>query len=374
VDIKLQVSAISDPSLREKVMVTRLRKSIETIPIVLALTVLFPAGQVFAAEKKDTTKAVQALAVREATILKNLDLTRYLNTLATVSTKSAEPRIGNYVDLSSEIDHSIETRLAKFFETSHRPEALPRRGAKEAILYREVSPGVVLIISGEDTLGSGSIISKDGLVLTNWHVVKGIKKVVVVFKPPRGSEIREQDVFIGIVVKIDEIADLALVKILTPPANMIVLKFGKMNKIEVGIDATTQRKVKPRRSGALGYVLLLPYGRDSMISRYSCSVKPLRVVVRTLPAEPRARANRATASSFGASTLAMASHWPSVMWKLRNLTPQSLASRFAARRRFGEAFMSLIPCSVQFARMKYVDMGTSLCGREPTDSHAYQTE
>ena len=51
-----------------------------------------------------------------------------------------------------------------------------------------------------------------------------------------GSEIREQDVFIAIVVKIDEIADLALVKILTPPANMTVLKLGKMNKVEVGID------------------------------------------------------------------------------------------------------------------------------------------
>ena len=94
----------------------------------------------------------------------------------------------------------------------------------------------MLIIAGEDTLGSGSIISSDGLVLTNWHVVRGQKKVVIIFKPPRGSEIREQDVFIAIVVKIDEIADLALVKILTPPANMTVLKLGKMNKIEVGID------------------------------------------------------------------------------------------------------------------------------------------
>ncbi len=45
-----------------------------------------------------------------------------------------------------------------------------------------------------------------------------------------------------------------------------------------------------------------------MISRCSCSVKPLRVVVRTLPAEPRAKANRVTASSFGASTILAERH------------------------------------------------------------------
>ena len=148
----------------------------------------------------------------------------------------APSRVSRYLDLRSDVDQATLTALGSVFERASPHDVLPRRGAREAELYRKTSRGVVLVIAGERSLGSGSVISSDGLVLTNWHVVQRKKAVVVVFKPPRGSEVREQDAYIGVVTKIDEVADLALVKLMTPPPNITVLKLGSMNQVEVGVD------------------------------------------------------------------------------------------------------------------------------------------
>ena len=110
-DIVFQTLAMRDPNLREEVMVMEVRKLTETVAVVLAFTVFFLAEHVSAAEKQDTTTAIQVLAVREAEVSKNLDLTEHQNILGPVSTESAEPRTGSFIDLSSEIDHSIETSL-----------------------------------------------------------------------------------------------------------------------------------------------------------------------------------------------------------------------------------------------------------------------
>ena len=47
-------------------------------------------------------------------------------------------------------------------------------------VYSNNFKGVVAIV-GESSLGSGAIISKDGLVLTNWHVLEGQKNLKVFF-------------------------------------------------------------------------------------------------------------------------------------------------------------------------------------------------
>ena len=52
-----------------------------------------------------------------------------------------------------------------------------KRGAKDVELYERVAPGVVLILTGSAT-GSGTVLSKDGQILTNWHVKIDRKSVV----------------------------------------------------------------------------------------------------------------------------------------------------------------------------------------------------
>ena len=109
------------------------------------------------------------------------------------------------------------------------------RGAKEAKLFRELSPGIVMIVS-DAGIGSGAVITEDGLILTNWHVVQASDGFGVVFKPPLGQEVRPTDIHAGVIEKIDPELDLALVKVVNPPEELTVLELGEMSDIEVGLD------------------------------------------------------------------------------------------------------------------------------------------
>jgi hypothetical protein len=110
------------------------------------------------------------------------------------------------------------------------------RGAADAQIYRTVSPAVVLIATN-DGLGSGSWIGSSGEILTNWHVVMGYSDVGVVFKPAAEGQVPSRDdVLTGHVVKYDEVADLALVKVANSPGGRSFLRLGDSSEISVGLD------------------------------------------------------------------------------------------------------------------------------------------
>jgi S1-C subfamily serine protease len=92
------------------------------------------------------------------------------------------------------------------------------RGIKEVHVFKKAAPSVVKVFT-ETGSGSGSLISKEGLILTNWHVVKDAKKVGIVFMPEKGKKVTEDDFLKGEVIKINGEADLALVKIDKVPVN-----------------------------------------------------------------------------------------------------------------------------------------------------------
>jgi len=110
------------------------------------------------------------------------------------------------------------------------------RSIKDAMLFKSLAPSVVLIMT-EDGLGSGSLISQDGRILTNKHVVGDAKKVGVFFKPERESvKITKDNLIIGEVIKIDDVADLAIVKVKDVPLGRIPVKLGAEEEIGVGLD------------------------------------------------------------------------------------------------------------------------------------------
>jgi S1-C subfamily serine protease len=110
------------------------------------------------------------------------------------------------------------------------------RGPREISLYAKASPSVVFI-TNNDVLGSGTLISGDGRILTNWHVVRGTQGVWVYFKPTvEGGKPPRADAKRAVVTRFDEVADLALITVPNVPAGFRPLELGNMSEIQVGSD------------------------------------------------------------------------------------------------------------------------------------------
>lgn len=110
------------------------------------------------------------------------------------------------------------------------------RGAKETNVYQQASPAVVLVIT-ELGLGSGVVVSADGKIVTNAHVVDGSDEVGVVFKPKvEGVKLSDADVVMAKVVRRDEVTDLALLQVPALPASAKPLALGSLSSIPVGAD------------------------------------------------------------------------------------------------------------------------------------------
>jgi S1-C subfamily serine protease len=143
--------------------------------------------------------------------------------------------------LSSGVDEfssDIPTNQISKFANSTTPLDVTGavRSAKGRQLYLAVSPAVVLVATKEG-FGSGSLLDTAGNILTNWHVVKGYEYVAVIFKPTvEGKEPTRDDIKRGRVVRYDEIADLALVKVSEVPTGRTPVRLGDTSEIAVGMD------------------------------------------------------------------------------------------------------------------------------------------
>lgn len=110
------------------------------------------------------------------------------------------------------------------------------RGAKETSVYQKASPAVVLVVS-DDKLGSGVLISADGKIVTNLHVVGDDTEVGVVFKPSvEGAQVEKGDLHRARVIRRDEVADLALLQVADLPPGITPLALGDSTSIQVGAD------------------------------------------------------------------------------------------------------------------------------------------
>lgn len=110
------------------------------------------------------------------------------------------------------------------------------RGAREAQIYSSLSPAVVLVLTNE-SIGSGSLIDLNGTILTNWHVIEGYETVGVIFKPEReGEKVSVDAAIFADVIKIDEIADLAMLRVREKPVGVKPIPLGSMSEAEIGAD------------------------------------------------------------------------------------------------------------------------------------------
>ena len=99
------------------------------------------------------------------------------------------------------------------------------------VLYEKYSPSVVIVLRIENDeitgIGSGFNIDKNGLIVTNYHVVKEGDGVVVKFKNGDSFEALHYTF-------VDEVKDFVILKI--PGYELPVSSFGNSDKIKIGQD------------------------------------------------------------------------------------------------------------------------------------------
>lgn len=127
-------------------------------------------------------------------------------------------------------------RMATVLQNIKPENELVIRSGSGARIYQSVSPSVVLIVT-DSALGTGALINAEGDIVTNWHVIEGASRVGVIFKPPReGDAISQVDIRRAEVRKIDEVADLALLRVTVVPAGRNPVRFGALGSVSIGAD------------------------------------------------------------------------------------------------------------------------------------------
>lgn len=132
---------------------------------------------------------------------------------------------------TSGLQQIVET-LAKF---PAPPQPEETRGEKNVQTYKKAVAATVLIRT-DSGLGSGSVISDRGEVLTNWHVIQGANRITVYLRSPKEGTPDRELAFTAVPIKVDRAADLALLQIQNPPADLRPLPLGNREDIEIGQD------------------------------------------------------------------------------------------------------------------------------------------
>jgi S1-C subfamily serine protease len=147
-----------------------------------------------------------------------------------------EASVETTADVTFQQLHDIPTaQLSKIANTQVSELPGGTRSAKDEQIYRTISPSVVAIQTN-DGLGSGTLIGSAGDVITNWHVVSGSSPIYVIFKPSiEGRQPTREELKLGQVVRYDEIADLALLKVAEVPGRNPV-RLGDGSDISIGAD------------------------------------------------------------------------------------------------------------------------------------------
>ena len=177
--------------------------------------------------------------------IKHLDqkvISRGLDTLAITTDEYLEtpitlpPRISNNLELKPNKSHLTTKTILSILNDSTNNKLnkdTVTRGVKEVRIFKNSAPSVVLIVTTMGS-GTGALVSKDGLVFTNSHVVGDAKKVRVYFMPKKAGKYSQNDSVNGIVVNNNKIVDLALIKLMTTPVGINPLNLAKISSLDIG--------------------------------------------------------------------------------------------------------------------------------------------
>tara|TARA_B100000989_G_scaffold269279_1_gene224573 strand:- start:1056 stop:2330 length:1275 start_codon:yes stop_codon:yes gene_type:complete len=121
------------------------------------------------------------------------------------------------------------------------------RGGIASNIYKNKKNSIFLIVNPvafedpdtkeviEGSTGTGSLISKEGLIITNFHVIENANQVWL-YPYAKKFNFKSSEKFLGVVVARDKKVDLAIIKVYGISKNIKPLTFGEINNIEPGDD------------------------------------------------------------------------------------------------------------------------------------------
>ena len=131
------------------------------------------------------------------------------------------PKLGSLSGVGTAMGGIPPKKIVQAVQQSRAGVEPSLRGSPLNPKIAKLSRSVVLIVT-PDKLGSGTIIGRDGTILTNWHTLQSLQQVGVIFKPRQdGRALKESDAVQAVVSHIDQVADLALIKISSVPADVV---------------------------------------------------------------------------------------------------------------------------------------------------------
>jgi S1-C subfamily serine protease len=129
-------------------------------------------------------------------------------------------------------------RGSRLLSNYREPQAT--RGAKGISIFREVSPAVTLVVTGDDKnvegIGTGVVVDSSGYVLTNWHVIAGHEDAVIFMKPPSSADVEQKYAYYARVVYANPLPDLALLKLVKGPSPLLSIAIADISQAQVAED------------------------------------------------------------------------------------------------------------------------------------------
>ena len=198
----------------------------------------------------DRLNALEAGEVNlEKFIIRHLSakiVTRGLDTPLTINTEeyletptTLPPQIIENIGLSLNNDSSTSQTILSILNDSINTVLNmdnSARGVNEIRIFEQSAPGVVLV-DAYSGMGSGALVSRDGHIFTNSHVVGDAKKVHVYFMPKNVGKYSNNDFATGIIVNNNKTVDLALIKLMnTTPVKIKPLNLAQSTSLKIGQD------------------------------------------------------------------------------------------------------------------------------------------
>ena len=125
----------------------------------------------------------------------------------------------------SKLDEKSSIRTSRFklkenrFHQVNEIFSINTTRASGAEIFSSLSASVVLILA-EDSIGSGAILTNNGHIITNWHVVSNSDTARIVTKPAGFQNVSLDENRIADVIMIDEEKDLAMLLLRKPIKNI----------------------------------------------------------------------------------------------------------------------------------------------------------